>query len=414
MFFLSWRQLMARKKQTFLILLGISLGTLLFVAISGLQLGMRQYITEHLLNNTAHVLISGAERMIDPKEVTEAFYGPNSHVSWNIPPFGKREEVRLENYQGWYQRLSQDPEVLDFSPRLPTNAILSKGLFTASVSLIGTVPERHTRITSIEKYIQEGSFMALAAGTNNIVIGSEVAKNLGARLDQYIEVSTGKKAQRPFKVVGIIHFGNQQLDNSIAFAELNHVQTLNHSPGRVSEIAVALFNIDKASEKASEWKMIGTDKVQDWQEANKMFMEMIHVQDYTRYFITIAILIVAAFGIYNVLTIMINQKKREIAILQAIGYGPKRILELVLYQGLLLGITGGLLGLLLGYILCRIIGSIDLGIELGGSKTLLLDYSFRTYLIAFLSANLASILASYFPARAASLLTPIDIIRTEQ
>lgn len=414
MFFLSWRQLMARKKQTLLILLGISFGTLLFVTISGLQLGMRQYITEHLLNNTAHVLISGAERMIDPKEVTEAFYGTDSLVSWIIPPFGKREEVRLENYQGWYQRLSQDPEVLDFSPRLTTNAILSKGPFTATVGLIGTVPERHTRITSIEKYIQEGSFMALATGTNNIVIGSEVAKNLGARLDQLVEVSTGKTTRRTFKVVGIIHFGNEQIDNSIAFAELNHVQVLTRSPGRVSEIAVALFDIEKASEKASEWKLIGTDKVQDWQEANKMFMEMIRVQDYTRYFITVAILIVAAFGIYNVLTIMINQKKREIAILRAIGYGPKRILELILYQGLLLGVAGGFLGLFLGYVLCRIIGSIDLGIELGGSNTLLLNYSLETYVIAFLSANIASILASYFPARAASLLTPIDIIRTEQ
>lgn len=320
MFFLSWRQLVARKKQTLLILLGISLGTLLFVTISGLQLGMRQYISERLLNNTAHVLISGAERMIEPIEVTEAFYGKNRAIRWILPPFGKREETRLENYQGWYQRLSQDPEVLDFSPRLTTNAILSNGIFTASVNLVGTIPERHMRITSISKYMQEGSFQALSGGASSIVIGSGVAKDLGARLDQYINVSSGKGLQRPFKVVGIVHFGSDQIDKSIAFAELNHVQILARSPGRVSEIAVALFEIEKAKEKANEWKLIGTDKVEDWQEANKMFMEMINVQDYTRYFITTAILIVAAFGIYNVLTIMINQKKREIAILRAIGY----------------------------------------------------------------------------------------------
>lgn len=414
MFFLSWRQLISRKKQTLLILLGISFGTLLFVTISGLQLGMRRYIMESLLNNTAHVLISGAERMIDSREVTDSFYGPNTMILWSLPPFGKREEVRLQNYQGWYRRLSEDPEVLDFSPRLTTNAILSNGVFTASVSLLGTVPERHVHITSIEKYVQEGSFKDLASGTSSIVIGSEVAKNLGARLDQYVEVSSGKGIQRPFKVVGIVHFGSHQIDNSIAFAELSHVQLLTRSPGRVSEIAVALFNIDLASEKASEWKLIGSDKVQDWQEANKLYLEMIHVQDYTRYFITIAILIVAAFGIYNVLTIMINQKKREIAILRAIGYGPKRILELVLYQGIVLGIAGGLLGLFLGFSLSLIIGSIDLGIEFGGSKTLLIDYSLKTYIIAFLAANFASLLASYLPARAASRLTPMDIIRADQ
>ena len=158
---------------------------------------------------------------------------------------------------------------------------------------------------------------------------------------------------------------------------------------------------------------MGTEKVQDWQEANKNFMEMIRVQDYTRYFITFSILIVAAFGIYNVLSIMINQKKKEIAILRAIGYGPEKILELVLYQGLLLGVAGGVLGLFMGYLLCRLIGSIDLGIELGSSRSLLVSYDPEIYLVAFFAANTASIIASLLPARAASRMTPMDIIRSE-
>ncbi|MGZ3711878.1 MAG: ABC transporter permease, partial [Bdellovibrionota bacterium] len=201
---------MSRKKQTLLILLGISFGTLLFVSISGLQLGMRQYMAERLLNNTAHVLISGAERMIEPAEVTEALYGKDPAIRWLLAPYGKREESRLENYQGWYQRLSQDPEVLDFSPRLTTNAILTNGNFSSSVNLTGTVPERQLRISSIAQYVTEGSFSALSGGSSNIVIGSGVAKDLGARLDQYINVSSGRNVQRPFKIVGIVHFGSDQ------------------------------------------------------------------------------------------------------------------------------------------------------------------------------------------------------------
>ncbi len=413
MFFLSWRQLIARKKQTFLILIGVSLGTTLFITISGLQLGMRQYMMDHLLNNTSHILISGAERMIDATEVKSVFYPENSNVRWILAPFGKREEVRLENYQGWYQRFMSDPEVRDFSPRLSTNAILSNGLFTASVGLVGTVPERHLRVTSVASYMKEGSFKDLQSGASNIVLGSKVSENLGARVGQVINVSTGRSLMRPFKVVGIVHFGSEQVDGSIAYAELNHVQILSKSPGRVSEIAVALYDIDKANEKALEWKMMGTDKVQDWQEANKMFLEIINVQDYTRYFITIAILVVAAFGIYNVLTIMINQKRKEIAILRAIGYGPQRIMQLVVYQGILLGFAGGALGLTLGFLLCYIVGHIDLNIELGGSHNLMIDYSPKTYLIGFVAANVASIVASYFPAHGASKLSPMEIIRSE-
>lgn len=414
MFFLSWKQLSSRKLQTGLILLGISFGTLLFVAISGLQLGIRDYMAESLLNNTSHVVISGSAQKIDKDQVTENFYSrEDEKVRWVLPPFGKRKETRLENYLGWQQLLSQDPDVLDFSPRLVANAILSNGDFTTSIGLVGTDSKKQIKISSIESYIKEGSFKALALGGNNIVIGSGVAEDLGVRVNQYIQISTGKQTPRPFKVVGITHFGNEQADRSIAFAELERVQSLARSPGRVSQIAVALYDINLASQKAAFWRVFSNDKVEDWQEANKLFMEMIRVQDYTRYFITSAILIVAAFGIYNVLTIMINQKRREIAILRALGFNPNDILELILYEGMLLGISGGILGLLLGFLVCYLIEHIRLDIEIGGSHNLLVSYDWSIYLYAFLAANFASVVASFIPARAASKMTPIEIIREE-
>ena len=413
MFFLSWRQLMARKKQTLLILLGISFGTLLFVSISGVQLGLRTYIFDQLLNNTAHILISGAENKIEVTDVTERLYGLDQAVKWVVPPMGKRDEVRLENYQGWSERLVNDPAVIDFSPRLSTNVMLIHGKFSTSVGLVGTLPERHSRISQIESYIRAGSWSALKAGGNHIVIGSGVAERLGAQLDQFINVSSGRGATRPFKVVGIVHFGNHNVDESIAFAHLNNVQVLTRSPGRVSAIAVALVDPDNATELADAWQIFSADKVEDWQEANKMFMEMINVQDFTRYFITTAILIVAAFGIYNVLTIMISQKKREIAILRAIGYGPRRILELILYQGLLLGLAGGFIGLALGFLMCVWVGSIDFGFEIGGSNNLLISYDPAIYVTAFITANFAALIASLVPAWEASRMTPMDIIRSE-
>lgn len=411
MFFLSWRQLVARKKQTLLILLGISFGTLLFVSISGVQLGIREYIAGELLNNTAHILISGAERDILPADVTEAMYG-QQNVIWHSLPAGKREDARLQNYQGWANLLESDPTVYDYSPRLRSNILLSHGKFSVSVAVLGTIPERHARMSHIERYLKEGSFLNLKSGSNNIVVGSGVAKKLGIQLDQFINVASGQSV-RPYKVIGIVHFGNEQIDETISFAHLKNVQTMAKTAGRVSEIAVSLFNIDKSSEVAAFWKSRSKDKVQDWQEANKSFMEMIRVQDFTRYFITTAILIVAAFGIYNVLTIMINQKRREIAILRAIGYAPNKILQLILYQGLVLGLSGGLLGLLLGYLMCRWVGSIDFSFEIAGGHNLLISYDWQIYLTAFLTANISSLIASYIPAWEASRLTPMEIIRSE-
>lgn len=411
MFFLSWRQLIARKKQTLLILLGISLGTMLFVSISGVQLGIRNYIAEQLLNNTAHILIQGAESRVEPEDVTTALYGKYVPVRWVNRPSGLRELVRLENYGGWYEFLSRDPRVFNFVPRLSSQAVLSIGKFTSAVSLIGTVPEKQVQVSSIEQYMRAGRFVDLKGG-NKIVIGSAVAHDLGIKVGQYVRVNSGT-GMRPFKVVGIFHFGNEQVDRTLAFGSLSDVQVLAKSPGRVNQIAVSLYDIDDASAVADEWKLLTKDKVQDWMEANQAFMEMIKVQDFTRYFITTAILIVASFGIYNVLTIMINQKRREIAILRAIGYGPPRILQLVLYQGIVLGIGGGLLGLLLGFLMCRYIESIELNIEIGGRHNLFVAYDLSIYVLAFIAAMVSSLIASYIPARAASSMTPMDILRSE-
>lgn len=412
MFFLSWRQLISRKKQTLLILLGISFGTLLFVSISGVQLGMRGYISEQLLNNTAHILISGSEQNIDAKEVTASLYD-STPILWKHPPAGKREDSKLQHYQGWATRLQQDPRVFDFSPRLSANALLTSGKFSVSVGLLGVLPERHARLTKVEKYMKEGSFSKLRSAANYIILGSGVAKKLGARLDQVVSVSSGRSTARPFKVAGIVHYGNQQFDDSIAYAHLDNVQVLTKSPGQVSAIAVALLDINQSPSLADSWQSLTRDKVEDWQEANKAFLEVIKVQDFTRYFITTAILIVAAFGIYNVLTIMISQKRREIAILRAIGYSPRRILELILYQGTMLGLAGGFLGLVLGFLLCLWFGSIDFGFEIGGSHNLLISYDWDIYVTAFITANVASLVASLIPAWEASRMTPMDIIRSE-
>lgn len=118
MWFLALRQMLARKKQTLLIFLGISLGTTIYVVIAGMQLGMRNYISEQLLNNTAHVIIKGNEQQIRQEDLRDRFFEETQFVRWIVPPAGKRGESRLENPQGWFSRLDKDPRVLAYSPRL--------------------------------------------------------------------------------------------------------------------------------------------------------------------------------------------------------------------------------------------------------------------------------------------------------
>jgi lipoprotein-releasing system permease protein len=412
MFFLSWKQLLAKKKQSFLILLGISFGSMLFVSISAIQLGFRAFMIKALLNNTAHIVIKGADNRIEQNAIEESLKW-DGIIDWITPPLGKKDESRLYNYQGWVEILRNDPNVYDYSPRLSTNVMLKNKTIRSNVNLVGSIPEKQIKISEIADYVVDGSFLDLGKGGNSIILGIGVAKDLGVRVGQYIEVLSGQSNSFSFKVVGLTKFGDDRTDRSLAFAHIHDVQKVNQTPGRISEIAVSLNDLEMAGELAALWDLYTSDKVEDWKSASKMFMEMIRMQDIVRFFIMFSVLVVAAFGIYNVLSIMINQKKKEIAILRSIGYGPSKILELIIFQGILLGIGGGILGVIFGYLVSRLVESIDLGLEIGGSNHLFVSYDPSIYYTSMVAAFIAAMVASLIPAFAASKMTPIDIIRGE-
>ncbi|MCB9062216.1 MAG: ABC transporter permease [Halobacteriovoraceae bacterium] len=412
MLYLSFKQLFSKKKQTFFIILGIGFGAMLFIAISGVMLGLRSYIVSALLNNTAHILISGSERQIDSEDIKERFFGDDL-VHWVSSPYGKRGEAKLENYQGWAERLNNHNDVFAFSPRLTINSMFSKRKIRTNVSLTGVIPHRQMSVSNIEDYMVEGHFEDLSKGGNKIIIGEKVGQDLGVKVGQTLGVLSRMNEVTMFKIVGVFRFGDERIDGSLAFALLTEVQKLNKTPGRVSEIAVALNDMEKSESLASFWSLYSSDKIQGWKNANKMFMEVIKMQDVVRYFIMFSVLVVAAFGVYNVLSIMINQKRKEIAILRSIGYSPSEILHLILYQGIFLGLCGGLLGLAFGVTLVTVVSKIDIGLQIGKSNHLIVSYDHSIYVTAFIAAVIASIFASIVPALSASKMTPIDIIRGE-
>lgn len=385
---------------------------MLFISISGAMLGLRKYISDTLLSNTSHILITGAEEVVDQGYIESQMKADSSIIKWETLPLGKKNEAQLNNYQGWVERLNNDPNVFGHSPRLSINTIAYRGNIKANINLIGTLPKQQIKISKIEDYIKVGSLTNLVGGGNRIILGKKLATDLGVQVGQNINLYN-KGILTNFKVAGIFKLGDDRIDGVMAYAHLNDVQLLNQTAGRISEIAVSLYDIEKAQSLAEQWSLYTKDKVQDWQEANKMFMELIKMQDIVRYFITFAVLLVAAFGVYNVLSIMINQKKHEIAILRSIGYGPNKILILVLYQGIFLGIAGGLMGITLGFSLMNFVESIDLGFELGNSNHLIISYDPQIYVTAFIAAIIAAIVASYIPAHSAAKMTPIDIIRGE-
>lgn len=384
---------------------------MVYIIVAGLQLGMRQYIIERLLNNTAHIQISGKDHFIEKEQIEKVFYN-SQNVLWITPPNGKREESKLNNPYGWFNFLDQQDHVLAYSPKYAIQSIATHSKYKTTLSLSGIIPEKITKVTGLEDYMREHSILDLSGGSNKIILGSGVMKNLGVRVGQTIQVSNGIYDPIPFRISGVIHLGNEPIDETFALAHIKDVQNLDRNPGRITDISVALDNMDYSMALAKNWDLFSSDDVKSWQQVNEHFMEMIFIQDLFRYIITGTVLLVAGFGIYNVLSIMISQKQKEIAILKSIGYTKESILELFLLQGILLGTVGGLLGLALGFGLCQIIGNFELSVEFGKSNHLWISYDPLIYISGFLAAFTSSLVAGLLPSYHASRLTPLEIIRS--
>jgi lipoprotein-releasing system permease protein len=412
MIYLAKRQLLSRKTQTLLIVLGIILGSAAYVIISGMFIGFQSYITNQLINNDATIRISAQQTSIEPKSMQETFFGHTSLIKWDVAPSGRRDYQHIENPYQWIHRLRKDPEVVAFAPQLIIEALAHKGQISTSISMLGTEAKSQTQVTNINDYMIAGSFADLKSGGNRIIVGDGLLQKMGASLGSTLLISVGNSEPKFFKIVGVFHLGVPPVDDGTVYANLSDVQKINRTPNQISDIAIRIRDIKLAHDLATQWSSYSNDKVESWDQSKANVMAVFKTQTALRYFMTISILLVAGFGIYNVLSVLINQKKKEIAILRAMGYTPKEIRRLFLYQGLIVGIMGGTAGLFLGFLICHGIEAIPLFKDSTGKVNhLKMSYTWSIYIDGFLLAFISSLIASLLPAQSASKMTPIDIIR---
>jgi lipoprotein-releasing system permease protein len=412
MMFLSLRHLLARKKQSILILLGITIGTAAYVAISGMMLGFQSYMLEQLVNNEAHIRISSREDILTADEMKA--YPNSKHVFWLIPPSGRKDSSKIEYPLGWFNKLDLDKDVAAYSPQVVSQVIFSQAKVTRAGRIIGSQYERQIKVTNIQNYMKQGSFKDMGNSGNRLIIGSKLMEQLGTRLSETILVSTGSESPQPFKIVGSFETGIKTIDEGTAFVSLVDAQKLRGTPSEITDIAVKLYDPDLAKSKADDWKLVSRDKVLAWQESSASILSVFKTQDIVRNSMTIAIIIVAGFGIYNILSILVNQKKRDIAILRSMGFTPRDIVQLFFNQGLILGLIGGIIGLILGFIICHLMAQIEVvpGRMSGPGNRMIISFSYIIYVKAFAIAIVSSIFSSIIPAREAGKLEPMEIIRS--
>lgn len=414
MFFLALRHLISRKKQTILTLMGIILGTAAYITISAMMLGFQYFIIDQLVNNDSHIRIKAREETLTAENLKSSLFEDHVLVHWIKPPSGRKDNSSILAPQMWLDRIAMDERVSAASPQLVVQGIATYGKLSFGISIVGSDPERQIHVSNIESVMVNGKFSDIGVSGHRIAVGDEFLKKIGASLGETILITVGKGQPQPFRIVSVFHLGVKAMDESRIFTTLKDAQQLNQTPSRVSDIAIRLKDVNRSTEVAESLRPYGQERVQTWDQANEGIMSVFTTQDIVRNAMTISILIVAGFGIYNILSLAVTHKRREIAILRSMGFEPSDITNLFLIQGIILGIIGGLIGLLLGLLSSYLMTTIEISADRGlGGSHMMVSFELMIYVKAFFLALGSAVFASFFPARSAGRLEPIDIIRGE-
>lgn len=395
-------------------LLGVFFGTMAYVSVSGFFLGFQGFIVEQLVNNQAQIHIQARQDYLTEHQLDEAFFGKLfGHIFWVSPPSGVEGYIEVQNPQSWYERLRADPRVEAFSPLLTAPALFTLSKISVSANLIGCNPEQQAKVTSIAAYMIDGKFTDIATGGNRVILGDELTKRLGAGMNQTVLVSVGTQPPVPFKVIGRFKTGNRGADLQ-AYGAISDVQRVNRTPNIVNEIGVRLKDYSQAAAIATNWSKIAPERTESWDQQNANIFSVFRIQTSLRFAMILTVLIVAGFGMYNVLNMTVNQKRQDIAILHSMGYDTFDIVMLFFSQGLIIGVCGSVMGLVCGYFLCLYLQTIPFMpvSQSNPSGHLHISLSFSIYLQAMILGNFSVSIASILPARAAGKLTPIEIIRS--
>ena len=185
-----------------------------------------------------------------------------------------------------------------------------------------------------------------------------------------------------------------------------------NKPNIADQIRIRLPDPNLAIEVASKIEQRWTYRTESWQEANEDFLSLLVVRNVILYSIVSAIMIVASFGIFNIISTVVMEKRRDIAILMSMGFRAYDIRQIFLLQGIALGVIGMLLGWGVGYGLVEILGTVKFEMEgLYDDSRLPLDRGFYQYVIGAAFALTSAVVAAWIPAHRASKVRPVEIIR---
>lgn len=404
--------LLTKFKQTLIAALGVTFGIGSYISLVGFMTGLNQMLDSLILNQTPHVHIyneiEASEKQ--PADLYSEFENSLKMIH-SIKP--KQTQKKIHNAAPIIDLLEKDDKVLAAIPQVKTQIFYISGSIELGGNLTGINSMQEVEYFNFGDYLVEGEPESLENLDNAIFLGAGVAEKLSVSLGDRVQIRTVKGGSFPLKVSGIFQSGIADLDNIQSFASVKTVQRILGEPENyITDINVKLKDIEYAPTLAEKIKKQFGLQAIDINTANAQFETGSNIRNLITYAVSITLLIVAGFGIYNILNMLIYEKMNDIAILKATGFSGKDVQMIFMSQAMIIGFTGGVLGLVIGYILSSVIDNVPFETEaLPTVTTYPINYNPWFYLIGISFALISTFLAGYLPSRRAKKIDPVDIIR---
>lgn len=404
--------LISKMKSTVTATLGVTFGIGAYITLVSFMTGLNKMLDDLILNQTPHVHLYNEIAASEHQPITlhEDFESAVNLIH-SVKP--KQNQKKIHNALPIINYLKQHEAVKGATPQLQTQIFYLSGALDLGGNLLGVDILEEVRLFNINDYIVEGSPEDLKNTVNGTLLGAGLAKKMSLKIGDRVQVTSPKGAIYPLKIVGLYQSGIAEIDDTHSFANLGTVQKILGEPQNyVTDINVKLHDIGKAPEFAQQLQRQFQVKAVDINEANAQFETGTTIRNLITYSVSITLLIVAGFGIYNILNMLIYEKMKDIAILKATGFSGNDVLLIFMSQALIIGLLGGIFGLLIGFGLSSFIDTIAFETEaLPTITTYPINYNPFFYVIGVSFALISTLIAGFLPSRKAKKMDPVTIIR---